>query len=63
MQAKNEKPIIFFDFEVFPSWTLMCYKNKDEETVHAVSSDESDFSQQVSRILTNAIIMGYNNKN
>lgn len=63
MQAKNEKPIIFFDFEVFPSWTLMCYKNKDEETVHAVSSDESDFSQQVSRILTNAIIMGYNIKN
>ena len=27
---QESKPILFFDFEVFPSWTLMCYKYLDK---------------------------------
>ena len=59
---KESKPILFFDFEVFPSWTLMCYKYLGKEETIAISSDDPDFGQEVSHVLTNAIIMGYNIK-
>lgn len=54
-----EKPIAFFDIEVFPNLVLVCYKLRGVDGVHRLYNPSSDLVQ---RLVNSYRLIGFNNR-